>query len=319
MITLRGAHVLWAFLLMAFLTGASNAREPGRTRAAAGARAGRSLEEGDRAAVDRLSGVDDRRPRDRRSAVRAARGSSTSSPSGCSRSRPFARSCSRPARRRASASRRGSEPPGWHPIHPRHPVLLGAITLDLFAVLFGGAIALLPLYAKSILHTGPLGLGVLRSMPAVGALAGAVAPHAPSARRARRRELLLVVALFGVSTIVFGLSRSLCALCARARVRRVRRHVLDEHPLDDRRARDPERAPRPRQLGGGGLHQRLERARRLRIGCRSRAARRDDRGRRRRRRDDRARARLAEGVPAGRPNRPAGGSRPGMREALAVD
>src|SRR5262249_45732982 len=50
------------------------------------------------------------------------------------------------------------------------PVILGAITLDLFAVLFGGAVALLPLFAKSILHTGPFGLGVLRSMVAVGAL-----------------------------------------------------------------------------------------------------------------------------------------------------
>src|SRR5207248_1674344 len=55
------------------------------------------------------------------------------------------------------------------------PVLLGAITLDLFAVLFGGAVALLPLYAKSILHTGPFGLGVLRSMIAVGALASGAA------------------------------------------------------------------------------------------------------------------------------------------------
>ncbi|HKU59367.1 MAG TPA: MFS transporter [Gaiellaceae bacterium] len=68
------------------------------------------------------------------------------------------------------------------------PVMLGAISLDLFAVLFGGATALLPLYAKSILHTGPFGLGVLRSSIAVGAL-------------------LAVVALFGASMIVFGLSR----------------------------------------------------------------------------------------------------------------
>jgi MFS family permease len=88
-------------------------------------------------------------------------------------------------------------------------VLLGAITLDLFAVLFGGAIALLPLYAKSILHTGPVGLGVLRSMPAIGALAGAVLlTRRPLGGRAGEK-LLLVVGLFGVSTIVFGLSRTL--------------------------------------------------------------------------------------------------------------
>src|SRR5437879_5431318 len=52
----------------------------------------------------------------------------------------------------------------------RTPVLLGAISLDLFAVLFGGAVALLPVFARSILHVGPAGLGVLRSAPAVGAL-----------------------------------------------------------------------------------------------------------------------------------------------------
>ncbi len=89
------------------------------------------------------------------------------------------------------------------------PVLLGAISLDLFAVLFGGAVALLPLYAKSILHTGPVGLGVLRSMPAAGALvAGILLAHRPLGGRAGRK-LLLVVGIFGVCIVVFGLSRSL--------------------------------------------------------------------------------------------------------------
>ena len=87
------------------------------------------------------------------------------------------------------------------------PMLLGAITLDLFAVLFGGAVALLPLFAKSILHTGPFGLGVLRSMIAIGALAaGIMLAHRPLVRRAGR-TLLLVVGLFGASMVVFGLSR----------------------------------------------------------------------------------------------------------------
>ena len=53
----------------------------------------------------------------------------------------------------------------------RTPILLGAISLDLFAVLLGGAIALAPVFAQTILHTGPVGLGLLRSAPAVGALA----------------------------------------------------------------------------------------------------------------------------------------------------
>jgi MFS family permease len=86
------------------------------------------------------------------------------------------------------------------------PVILGAITLDLFAVLFGGAVALLPLYAKSILHTGPFGLGVLRSMVAVGALvAGFRLARRPLGGRAGR-TLLIVVATFGASMVVFGLS-----------------------------------------------------------------------------------------------------------------
>jgi len=87
------------------------------------------------------------------------------------------------------------------------PILLGAITLDLFAVLFGGAVALLPLFARSILHTGPFGLGILRSAPAVGALvAGIRLARRPLGGRAGR-TLLLVVGVFGVSMIVFGLSR----------------------------------------------------------------------------------------------------------------
>jgi MFS family permease len=91
----------------------------------------------------------------------------------------------------------------------RTPVLLGAVLLDLFAVLFGGAVALMPVFARSILHTGPAGLGVLRSAPAAGALlAGVMLARRPLGGRAGRR-LLVVVAVFGASMVVFGLSRSL--------------------------------------------------------------------------------------------------------------
>jgi MFS family permease len=87
------------------------------------------------------------------------------------------------------------------------PVLLGAITLDLFAVLFGGAVALLPLFARSVLHTGPVGLGLLRTAPAVGALvAGVALAHRPLGGRSGR-TLLLAVAAFGASMAVFGLSK----------------------------------------------------------------------------------------------------------------
>lgn len=87
------------------------------------------------------------------------------------------------------------------------PVILGAISLDLFAVLFGGATALLPLYAKSILHTGPFGLGVLRSSIAVGALLAGILLARRPLRGNAGPTLLAVVAAFGVCMVVFGLSR----------------------------------------------------------------------------------------------------------------
>ncbi len=86
------------------------------------------------------------------------------------------------------------------------PVLLGAISLDLFAVLLGGATALLPIYARDILHTGPWGLGLLRSSPAIGALVTALwlARH-PLNRRAGK-VMFGAVAVFGAATLVFGVS-----------------------------------------------------------------------------------------------------------------
>lgn len=90
----------------------------------------------------------------------------------------------------------------------REPVLLGALTLDLFSVFFGGAVALLPIFAAEILHVGPMGLGILRASPAVGAVIMSVA-------LARRRDwdhtgriLLWAVAGFGGCMIGFGLSKS---------------------------------------------------------------------------------------------------------------
>ena len=88
-------------------------------------------------------------------------------------------------------------------------VILGAISLDLFAVLLGGAVALLPVYAREILHTGPWGLGLLRTAPGVGAAVMAVLlAHRPLRGRSGP-TLLWAVAGFGVFTIIFGLSRSL--------------------------------------------------------------------------------------------------------------
>jgi MFS family permease len=86
------------------------------------------------------------------------------------------------------------------------PVVLGAISLDLFAVLLGGATALLPIYARDILHVGPEGLGILRSAPAVGAAAIAILLGRRPLERNAGAMMFGAVAIFGIATIVFGIS-----------------------------------------------------------------------------------------------------------------
>lgn len=86
--------------------------------------------------------------------------------------------------------------------------ILGAISLDLFAVLLGGATALLPAYAKDILLTGPWGLGLLRSAPALGALFMSIILSLYPLRKRCGRTMFVAVAVFGVATIVFGISSS---------------------------------------------------------------------------------------------------------------
>ena len=108
----------------------------------------------------------------------------------------------------------GREPASWHTLLEglrfvrAKPIVLGAISLDLFAVLFGGAVALLPVYARDILHIGPHGLGLLRTAPAVGAaLTAVVLAWWPISRRVGR-WMFGGVALFGAATVVFGLSHN---------------------------------------------------------------------------------------------------------------
>jgi len=97
---------------------------------------------------------------------------------------------------------------GFHYIW-RQKLILGSISLDLFGVLLGGAVALLPVYAREILRTGPWGLGILRTAPAVGAAVTAMyLAHNPLRRRAGV-TMLWCVASFGTFTILFGISRSL--------------------------------------------------------------------------------------------------------------
>ena len=115
--------------------------------------------------------------------------------------------------RRAAVSYVTTEPPGWDSLVGgvrfiwRTRMLLGAIGLDLFGVLLGDSIALAPVFASSILHTGPIGLGLLRTSPAIGSLSAALLlTRRPLPYRAGR-TLLTVVATFGLTMIVFGLSK----------------------------------------------------------------------------------------------------------------
>jgi MFS family permease len=91
----------------------------------------------------------------------------------------------------------------------RNKLILGCMSLDLFAVLLGGAVALLPVYASEILHAGPYGLGVLRAAPGLGAVVVAILLAHYPLRRNAGLSMLYCICGFGVFTIVFGLSRSI--------------------------------------------------------------------------------------------------------------
>jgi MFS family permease len=93
-------------------------------------------------------------------------------------------------------------------------LLLGSISLDLFAVLLGGAVSLMPIFAKEVLHSGANGLGLLRAMPSLGALAVSMTLLLLPIQRRAGHTMLACVALFGAATVVFGLSRNILLSCA---------------------------------------------------------------------------------------------------------
>jgi MFS family permease len=88
-------------------------------------------------------------------------------------------------------------------------LLLGSISLDLFAVLLGGAVALMPIFAQQVLHAGPTGLGLLRAMPSLGALAVSLTLVFRPIERRAGKTMLVCVGIFGAATVLFGLSRSM--------------------------------------------------------------------------------------------------------------
>jgi len=93
-------------------------------------------------------------------------------------------------------------------------LLLGSISLDLFAVLLGGATSLLPIFADTILHAGAHGLGLLRAMPSLGALMVSMTLLTHPLKRNVGKKMLVCVAIFGAATVVFGLSRNIWLSCA---------------------------------------------------------------------------------------------------------
>jgi MFS family permease len=127
------------------------------------------------------------------------------------------------------------------------PVVLGAMSLDLFAVLLGGAVALLPVYARDILHIGPVGLGILRSAPAVGAALTAFSLSRWPVTRNSGAKMFSAVALFGIATVVFGLSTNFYLSLERL------------HPLHAHSIRDTRSDARARERGEYALHRRIER------------------------------------------------------------
>ncbi|MBY0429049.1 MAG: MFS transporter, partial [Alphaproteobacteria bacterium] len=127
----------------------------------------------------------------------------------------------------------------------QRPILLGAITLDLFAVLFASVIALLPVYAKDILQIGPQGLGLLRCAPAIGAAIMSLVLAKVGLRANAGRNLFLSIVVFAVVTIIFGISENfylsfamLMALgCADMVSVYVRTHLMQMNTPDDMRGR----------------------------------------------------------------------------------
>jgi MFS family permease len=93
-------------------------------------------------------------------------------------------------------------------------LLLGSISLDLFAVLLGGAVSLMPIFASDVLHSGANGLGLLRAMPSMGALVVSMLLLVVPIKRRAGRTMLTCVGIFGAATVVFGLSRNIWLSCA---------------------------------------------------------------------------------------------------------
>ena len=149
----------------------------------------------------------------------------------------------------------------------QNKVVLGAISLDLFAVLLGGAVALLPIFAKDILQVGPWGLGLLRGAPALGALVMSVLLTRWPIERHAGPKLFAAIAAFGLATLVFGLFDVFRTVDAGAVRHRRCRHGERGGAADDDPAGNAGCDARPCERSGLGLHRRVQPAGRVRIRC----------------------------------------------------
>ena len=227
------------------------------------------LAEGDRAELDGLAVGRDRRPGGRRLSLRLGAAHAL-----CGERRPVRAVAllhvhDRPDRR-ASAIEGSSNPwrqmiDGLHYVR-RNRLVLGAISLDLFAVLLGGATAMLPVFARDILHAGPTGLGHLRAAPAVGATLTAIWFACRPLKHNVGVKMLAAVGVFGVATIAFGFSRWHAAVARLPRPARRGRHALGLRPPVADPALHARRDARPGRRRLDAVHLRLERAGRGGIG-----------------------------------------------------
>lgn len=151
---------------------------------------------------------------------------------------------------------------GFHFIR-REKLVLGAISLDLFAVLLGGAVALLPVYARDILDVGPWGLGLLRAAPGVGAVTMALYLARYGIKDHAGRILFVFVALFGFFTMVFGLSTSVPMSIGALVLMGGLRHGERLYPRDAAAALDAGRGEGAGQCREPGVHRGVQRAGRV--------------------------------------------------------
>ena len=239
--------------------------QPGAAVAGAESRSAGGARLGHRALVLDLAGRHDHRPGRRRPALRPRRRGCPTASRPCSSPSPpcLALLIPKPPQKTVP------EPATWSTLVAgfryvwHEKIVLGAISLDLFAVLLGGAIALLPAYARDILEVGPCGLGLLRSATGIGAMAMALYLAVRPVRDHAGLLMFACVILFGLFTLIFGVSNLVWLSVRRAGARRRRRHGQRLCPPDADPALDARRRARPRQCRQHRLRRRVERARRV--------------------------------------------------------